>query len=208
LLMLVTQLFLGTKRALADFKRSVVRKGTDLKELVDKNPAELDTTGLEITPIEKFGVMGLDNHETSLENWRLIVDGDVDEPLSLTYEDILKFPAVEKTVLLICPGIFAYNGSWKGVSINRLLRGAGMKSDAGYVLVRGPQGKYEKVEKFSLSEVRTEEVFLAYQVNGVALPRKHGFPLRVAAKNHHGSEWVKYVFRVTFHEYAPSQEPS
>ncbi|MCF8063883.1 MAG: molybdopterin-dependent oxidoreductase, partial [Desulfarculaceae bacterium] len=57
--------------------------------------------------------------------------------------------------------------------------------------------KWPKVEHFFLREVLANEVFLAYQVNGRDLPRKHGFPLRVVAGEHYGDDWVKYVARVT-----------
>jgi hypothetical protein len=30
-----------------------------------------------------------------------------------------------------------------------------------------------------------------------ALPLRHGFPLRVVAEDHYGSDWVKYVTRVS-----------
>jgi sulfoxide reductase catalytic subunit YedY len=40
-------------------------------------------------------------------------------------------------------------------------------------------------------------VFLATHVNGTVLPRKHGFPLRVVAEGYYGSEWVKYVGKLT-----------
>jgi sulfoxide reductase catalytic subunit YedY len=36
----------------------------------------------------------------------------------------------------------------------------------------------------------------SFGVNGKALPKKHGFPLRVVAEGYHGSVWVKYVNRV------------
>jgi sulfoxide reductase catalytic subunit YedY len=43
-------------------------------------------------------------------------------------------------------------------------------------------------------------VFLAYQVNGQALPKKHGFPLRVVAEGYYGGDWVKYVYKVVAHK--------
>ena len=62
---------------------------------------------------------------------------------------------------------------------------------------RGPEGTYEKVEGFPLEEVASDNVFLAYEVNGKPLPEKHGFPLRVVAEGHYGFEWVKYVHKMT-----------
>jgi DMSO/TMAO reductase YedYZ molybdopterin-dependent catalytic subunit len=186
----------GINSARAHAKRTVVPRGTSRKSLIDKNPAELDATDLEVTPLAEFGTMGLDDYKVNLEEWRLVVDGKVEEPLSLKYSEILDLPSVEKTVLLVCPGFFANNGTWKGVSVIELLKRAQVKSDAAYVTVRGPRGDYEKVEKFSLKDGDSDLLFLAYQVNGTTLPQKHGFPLRLVAGSRYGSEWVKYVWNV------------
>ena len=40
------------------------------------------------------------------------------------------------------------------------------------------------------------QVFLAYDVNGKALPKRHGFPLRVVAEDYYGDDWVKYVYKM------------
>ena len=40
-------------------------------------------------------------------------------------------------------------------------------------------------------------MFLAYGVNDIALPERHGFPLRLVAEGHKGRRWVKYVHTVT-----------
>ncbi len=199
-------LFLKMGSAWAHIQRTIIPKGARMEDLVNKNPAELDTTVLDITPIENFGVMGLEDYEASLDNWRLIVDGNVGEPLKLNYQEILDLSAIEKSVLLICPGVFACNGTWKGISMKSLLSRAQLKSDSGYVIIRGPEGKYEKVEQFPLAEVLNDQVFLAYEVNGLPLPKKHGFPLRVVALSHYASQWVKYVYKLTVHpEILPPQ---
>jgi DMSO/TMAO reductase YedYZ molybdopterin-dependent catalytic subunit len=193
---LLNPLFSGTNRAWASATKTVIPRGTNRTELVNKNPAELDTTALEVTPLAEFGTMGLDDYKANMEEWRLVVDGKVEKPLSLKHSEILDLPSVEKTVLLVCPGFFANNGRWKGISIDELLKRAQVKSDAAYVTVRGPRGNYEKVEKFSLKDARPDPLILAYQVNGAALPQKHGFPLRLVAGDRYGSEWVKYVWNV------------
>ena len=48
-----------------------------------------------------------------------------------------------------------------------------------------------------VDEASPNKVFVAYQVNGEALPVKHGFPLGVVAEGYYGYEWVKYVYRIT-----------
>ncbi|AFM25849.1 molybdopterin-dependent oxidoreductase [Desulfomonile tiedjei] len=183
----------------AQVTRKPIPRGTDRKDLVNVNPAEVDASSLEITKLEDFGVMGLDSYEAELKSWQLIVDGNVGKPLSLQFEDVLKLPPLEKAVLLVCPGFFVNHGIWTGFSLNELLKQAEVKGGTEYLTIRGPEGNYEKVERFNWPDIVQEKVFLAYKVNGVLLPKKHGFPLRVVAQDHYGSQWVKYVYRITAH---------
>jgi DMSO/TMAO reductase YedYZ molybdopterin-dependent catalytic subunit len=178
-------------------KKRILPKETKLNTLVGSDPALLDTRNLDITPVEKFGTMGLDNHETDLEKWRLKVEGNVERKLSLKYAKVRDMPSLERDVLLICPGIFALNGRWKGISISELLTKSGLKKDVKYVTIYGPEGNYQKVARFPIEDVKNYKLFLAYDVNGKPLPRKHGFPLRLVAEGVYGTDWVKYVYKIT-----------
>jgi len=183
-------------KAYAQTKRILLPKGTDLSTLSSKNPAELDTRNLEVRPLEDFDTMGQINYKVDLKSWRLILEGNVAAPTRLTYERLIELPSTERKVLLICPGIFANHGNWKGVSLMTVLNLARMKDDTTHISVSGPQGSYEKVEKFPIADVRSDKVFLAYGVNGEKLPQKHGFPLRIVAEDYYGNDWVKYVYRI------------
>jgi sulfoxide reductase catalytic subunit YedY len=165
--------------------------------LVGKNPANLDTRNLDLTPVEAFETMGLDDHDVDLKKWQLEINGQVQRSLRLTYYQIVQLPAIERNVLLICPGVFAYHARWKGISVAKLLETAGVDSGVTDVTFSGPDGTYEKTERFPIADIRSDKVFLAYGVNGSVLPKKHGFPLRVVAEDHYGGEWVKYVSKVT-----------
>ena len=183
-------------KAYAQTKRILLPKGTDLSSLSSKNPAELDTRDLEVRPLEDFEIMGLSDHEVDLQSWRLIIDGNVAEPTRLTYSQLVELPSIERKVLLICPGFFANHGSWKGVSLMTVLNLARMKADTTHIGVSGPQGRYEKAERFPIADISKDKVFLAYEVNGEKLPRKHGFPLRIVAEDYYGDDWVKYVYKI------------
>ena len=183
-------------RAYAQSRRILLPKDTKMTSLVDKNPADLDTRHLDVIPLEQFETMGLTDHNTDLNAWRLKITGKVQKPLNLSYDQVLDLPTIERNVLLICPGFFTNHGKWKGISVTELLRLAQSESGITHVTFRGPPGRYAKTERFPIAEVTANKIFLAYQVNGQVLPRKHGFPLRVVAEDHYGSEWVKYVHEV------------
>jgi sulfoxide reductase catalytic subunit YedY len=153
-----------------------------------------------VIPLKDFETMGLTDHQVDLNTWRLEVTGKVKKPLNLTYSQLLALPVIEKNVLLICPGVFTNHGRWKGISVLELLKMAEAGAGITHVTFRGPEGSYEKVERFEMTEIVSHKVFLAYQVNGRVLPRKHGFPLRIVAEDHYGSSWVKYVYKIEVHK--------
>lgn len=183
-------------RVYAQTKRIILPKGTKMTSLIDKNPADLDTRHLEVIPLTQFETMGLTDHEVDINTWRLKITGKVKKPQTLSYDQVLELPAIERKVLLICPGFFTNHGTWKGISVKELLKLAQSEAGITHVTFRGPPGRYEKTERFPIAEIISDKIFLAYQVNGQTLPRKHGFPLRLVAEDHYGSEWVKYVHKV------------
>jgi sulfoxide reductase catalytic subunit YedY len=185
------------RSAFAEAKKIILPKDTRRESLVSRNPADLDTGNLEITSLQDFQTMGPTDYKVDLDTWRLEVKGHVKTPLDLTYKQITSLPSVERDVLLICPGIFANHGRWKGISVSAVLKMVKAEEGVTHVTVRGPRGASEKVERFSVQDILSDKVFLAYQVNGQILPQKHGFPLRVVAEDHYGYEWVKYVDQIT-----------
>jgi DMSO/TMAO reductase YedYZ molybdopterin-dependent catalytic subunit len=190
-------LFSMAKWVIAETGRIILPKGTPRESLIDKNPAELDARNLEVTPLENFGTMGLTDHAVRIEQWGFEVDGHVKKPLRLTYEEIKRLTSVERKVLMICPGFFANQGTWKGFSLGAMLKLAQAEEGVTHVTVRGPDGKYENSQRYPLEDVLSNKVFLAYEVNGKPLPQRHGFPLRAVAEGYYGYDWVKYVYKVT-----------
>jgi len=187
---------LWLKRAYAKTKRILVPKDTDLSALRSDNPATLDARNLDVLPLKDFQTMGLSDHAVDLKSWRLFIEGNVTAATRLTYSRIRELPAIERNVLMICPGIFVNHGRWKGISLMTALNLAQMKPDTTHISAYGPQGPYEKVERFPIADIQSDKVFLAYQVNGEKLPQKHGFPLRIVAEDYYGDEWVKYVYKI------------
>jgi DMSO/TMAO reductase YedYZ molybdopterin-dependent catalytic subunit len=182
----------------AKIKKRIIPKNTDPHSLRNANPEFLDTRNLQVMPLEAFGTMGDKDAPFNSETWRLKVIGAIRTPLELTYDEILAMPPIERTVLLVCPGVFTNHGKWKGISFKGLMKKADPLMNASKVVVYGHSRFGDRKEYFTIEDVKIEKMFLAYEVNGRKLPRKHGFPLRVVAEGHWGSEWVKYVNKIEF----------
>jgi hypothetical protein len=161
------------------------------EELIYLDPAEVGETGLPITPIEKINRTGR-SPEIDIEKYRLVVDGAVENPLSLSYEAIMAYPEKTDVVLLVCPGFFVDNAQWSGVPVSLILEEANPKPGAKEV--RFHAGSYRSI--LTLEEAQREGTYLAHHVNGQVLPEEHGFPLRLVAEGEYGSRWVKWLDRI------------
>jgi sulfoxide reductase catalytic subunit YedY len=170
--------------------KQLLPKGFPKNQLLNMNPEEIDNRNLEVDPLNKFGTMGPTDVAIDSKTYRLKVTGKIERPLSLSYDQILKYPSLTETVLLICPGFFSNNGRWTGVSFKSLLREAQIKKEAQYIDIVGAQ---EKRVRIPLKTLDQKKVFLAYSANGEILPQKHGFPLRLVYEDAYGYDWVKYV---------------
>ena len=193
---LLSPFFQAVRMVYAKAQKIILPKDTNIKRLRHMDPAQLDTRNLEPTPLKDFETMGDTGYTVNLNTWRLEVGGHVGTPLNLSYSQIIGQPPIERNVLLICPGFFAYVGRWKGISVRALIEKAQMQKDVTHVTLSATRAAGGNEEKFPIEDILSDQVFLAFGVNGQTLPKKHGFPLRVVAEGYHGSVWVKYVNRV------------
>ncbi len=169
--------------------RKMLEKGFSKDQLLNMNPADVDSRHLDIDPLDKLGTMGPTDVEIDIKTYRLKITGKVDRPLSALYDEIRKRPALTEAVLLICPGFFVNHARWTGCGFKGLLEEARVTKGAEYIDVKGA-GKSVRIP---LKDLEKKRIFLAYQVNGEDLPRKHGFPLRLVYEDAYGFDWVKYV---------------
>ena len=129
--------------------------------------------------------------DIDIETYRLEISGAVKTPLSLSLEDIRAMEAQEQFVVLECPGFFTDEGNWTGVGIADLLDLAGVKPDAEQIKFVAADGKYSA--NLKLEEVTGQGMLIAYAFEDKPLPKVHGYPLRVVAKDQPGNRWVKWV---------------
>ncbi len=147
-----------------------------------------------LTPLEDLGVTGTPI-EVDIGSYRLVVDGLVERPLSLSYEDLLAYPAVTQVPRLDCPGFFVNYAEWTGPLVRTILDEAGVKPEADEVwFYDGSDFPYSS--RLTLDEALSEDTFLAYQVYGQTLPKEHGYPVRLVAGSKLGNVWVKWLFRI------------
>jgi DMSO/TMAO reductase YedYZ molybdopterin-dependent catalytic subunit len=165
--------------------------------LAQATEQSLDVPGLSglVTPTDEFYEVDINGFDPDLaaDEWELAVTGAVDERVTLDYDELRAMTPEHRFVTLRCVGE-SLNGHkmdtalWTGVPVADLLDRAGPSSDCGCVMVRAADGYFEE---FPLDALRN--AFLAYGMNGMTLPRGHGYPARLLVPGHWGEINVKWV---------------
>jgi len=160
-----------------------------------------------ITPIEQFYVVSknLIDPVVDASSWKLRISGHVQQPLTLTYSDILALPSVEAYRTLECisnevGGDLISTGLWTGVRLADLLRRAGVAPEATLLVFTSVDGY---TESMPLPRALDPATLLAYRLNGQPLPPKHGFPLRVLGTGTYGMKNPKWLTEIQVATSAP-----
>ncbi|WP_448588560.1 sulfite oxidase-like oxidoreductase [Thermocrinis sp.] len=129
--------------------------------------------------------------EWDLSSYRFRVFGEVEEPLELTYEELLSLPAVELVADFHCVTRWSVKDIvWEGVQTLEIMKMAKPKENARFVLVHCLEGYTTNVPLEYLFE---EDSVLAYKMMGKTIPKRHGYPLRLVVPKLYAWKSAKYV---------------
>ena len=177
-----------------------------------------------ITPAESFYVR---THfpipAIDRDAWWLNVEGEVEHPFAINYEQFLKLKSVTIPATLECAGNTRNflepkvkgvqwrlgavgTAEWTGVPLSVLLDRAGVKANACEVILEGadggiledpksPPGKLHFARSVPLEKARAD-VLLAYKMNGSDLPPEHGFPVRAIVPGWYAMASIKWLQRI------------
>ncbi len=150
--------------------------------------------------------------ELAKEDYRLMINGLVDQPLVFTYEDLERFPRENHVYFCECAantgmewagaqlnGVqfthgMIHNMEYTGIPLRTLLNEAGVKTEGKWVFVEGADassnGRSIPMDK------ALDDVLVAFKANGEALRKEHGYPVRLVVPGWEGNMWVKWLRRV------------
>jgi len=149
--------------------------------------AELDpTTGLHYTGNGE--IITLD-----LATYRLVIDGMVDYPFALSYDDLRCLPKIEVQTTIVCKGNFDDTSVWAGASLKYLLEMAGIQEQAQNIRLTSADGYQASVTR---ADAMSGKAFLAYEWSKQPVPIIHGFPVRAAFPGLLGANWVKWLVKI------------
>ncbi|MET0294665.1 MAG: molybdopterin-binding protein [Phenylobacterium sp.] len=141
--------------------------------------------------------------DAAFADYRLIVDGLVERPLELSLAQLRALPARAQITRHDCVEGWSSIGKWTGARLSAVLRAAGLKPQAKYVVFHcfdtleptlDNTGRY--YESLDLVDAFHEQTILAYEMNDRPLAVKHGAPLRLRVERQLGYKQAKYVMRI------------
>lgn len=150
--------------------------------------------------------------ELRKEDYRLMINGLVDQPLVFTYADLERFPRENHVYFCECAANtgmewagaqlngaqfthgMIHNMEYTGVPLKTLLNEAGVQTEGKWVYVEGADassnGRSIPLEK------ALDDVLVAFKANGEALRKEHGYPVRLVVPGWEGNMWVKWIRRI------------
>jgi DMSO/TMAO reductase YedYZ molybdopterin-dependent catalytic subunit len=128
-----------------------------------------------------------------LATYRLVVNGKVEHPLQLTYDEIRCLPKGESQAPLVCVGAFEDEATWVGARLEAVLDLAQVQPDAKDIKLIAADD-YTVI--IPLDTALEAQNLLAYGVNGQTLPVLHGFPLRAVFPDLTGNKWLKWLIQI------------
>ena len=141
----------------------------------------------------------------SVEGWKLTIDGEVDRPYTVTFDDLLAMPLVERDITLTCVsnevgGPYIGGARWLGVRTRDLLERAGVRTGADQILSHSTEGMTISTPVQALTDDR--EALVAVAMNGEPLPARHGFPARLVTPGLYGfvgaTKWLTRMEATTY----------
>ena len=163
-----------------------------LKELAETQVTEYQ--GKDLSSILEFRDNSIKGtQQIDIEAYKLTIDGLVDTPLALTYDEVLSHQSYTKLVTLYCVEGWDVDILWEGILLKDLFAEAGVQSDAVTVIFHSEDGY---TTSLPLQTILDKNIMIAYNMNGLELPPELGFPFQLVAEEKLGYKWAKWITRI------------
>jgi DMSO/TMAO reductase YedYZ molybdopterin-dependent catalytic subunit len=153
-----------------------------------------------ITPNDQFYCVtkNVVDPRVNVQLWHLEINGLVENPRVYRLQDLKAMRSVEQQTTLMCisngldAGLIS-NAVWKGVMLRDLLELTAPLSQTARVRFWGVDNYTDTIP---LEKAMEPTTLVAYQMNGVPLPHRHGYPARMIVPGYFGEKHVKWLTRI------------
>lgn len=165
----------------------------------DRNRKELAERGIDPARLppgqyhtDRFPVLHVgDVPHYDMDRWELTVFGEVEQPVTLTWEALRAMPAVEITTDIHCVTKWSkFDTVWKGVLLRDLYALARPTAKATHLVMHAEYGYTANVP---LADTMGDKALLTYEFDGQPLEPEHGFPARTLVPHLYFWKSVKWI---------------
>ena len=155
------------------------------------------------TPIKRILRWGTDhpgitaaNPKIDLETYTLTADGEVANPVRLSWPEVLQLPKIVSTSDFHCvEGWSMLDCKWEGVPFKEITRLVKPKETAKAVTFECADAY---TTSLTLEVLSGDDVLLAYKLDGKELEEGYGFPLRLIVPSKYAYKSALWVVHVRF----------
>lgn len=150
--------------------------------------------GEDLSSISDFVENSISGEQKIQQNsYRLKITGLVNNPLEMTYDEVLNHDHFKKVVTLECVDGWSVKILWEGVRVEDLIKSADIQAKAQTVIFHAADG-YKTI--IPLEYIISNQLILAYKMNDLVLPPIRGFPFLLVAESRKGFSWIKWVTEI------------
>lgn len=142
----------------------------------------------------------------SAEDWSLTLDGEVENPMTITYDELMAMPMIERDITMTCVsnevgGSYVGTARWLGVPFSDLLPKLGVKPGVDQLFSYSMNSGYTcSTPLQAVSDGR--DAMIVVGMNGEVLPNKNGYPARMLVPGLFGFvSATKWLNRIVFTSY-------
>ncbi len=130
--------------------------------------------------------------KVDLATWELAVSGEVERPLTLTWEQLLELPSREVTADIHCVTRWSrFDTTFKGVHWSELAKLVSPKPSGRFVVAHAEQGF---TANMPLAAIEADDALIAYEADGEPLTPDHGWPVRLVVPSRYfwkSAKWLR-----------------
>lgn len=132
----------------------------------------------------------------NMEEWTLQITGEVEEPRTFTYEELLALPTASVNCDIHCVTRWSkFDTTWEGILFRDFLKLLKVRPEAKYIMFHADPDYDTNVP---IEDLLRDDVLLAYRFNGEPLTEKHGWPLRTVVPHRYFWKSAKWLRKIEF----------
>ena len=128
---------------------------------------------------------------TSDLDFKITIDGAVQNPMTITVAELAAMPRTEVQAELTCYGLPLANGMRAGVKLWTLIEKAGITTPEVEIAFGATDGY--SIPGFPMAEAQRDDVIIAYELDGTVLPET----VRLVVPGGNGNVWIAWIDRIT-----------